>query len=184
MIDDKHLKAVMPQSTFANRTKYLQWLNLGMTKYSINTKERIAMFLATLAVESGQLKYSEEIASGAAYELRGDLGNLRPEALEAAHAKGTTTGRFYKGHGLIQTTGYDNHADVGKELGIDTVNFPRLLCEPKWAAFSACYFVWKHGCNKCADDGDFKKYTKKVNGGYNGMAKRAEFLGRAISAYA
>ena len=75
-ITNEFLKEVMPQSTEANRQKYLEWLNYFMPIYNIDS-DKEAAFVAQIGHESGQLKYSEEIASGKAYEGRKDLGNTQ-----------------------------------------------------------------------------------------------------------
>jgi putative chitinase len=97
LLTSEQLKIAMPNASANYRAKYLPWLNEGMMIFNINTKARITTFLAQVCHESGNLHYAEEIASGSAYERRADLGNLKEPALKAAHAKGTTTGRFYKG---------------------------------------------------------------------------------------
>ena len=47
-----------------------------MAKYEINTGQRKSAFIATILHESGEFKYTREIASGEAYEGRKDLGNI------------------------------------------------------------------------------------------------------------
>lgn len=172
MLTPEQFKAAMPNASEANRLKYLPSMNDGMAKFGIHTAQRQAMFLAQVAHESGNLHYVEELASGAAYENRKDLGNLEKEALNAAHAKGTTTGKFYKGHGLIQVTGFYNHKKCGEALKVDAVNDPQILASARYAAMSAAWFWGTHGCNEFADQGDFKAVTKRINGGYNGLADR------------
>lgn len=184
ILTDEVLKSAMPLSRKQNREKFLPYLNEGMARYQIDTKNRITMFLANLSVESGQLRYVEEIASGRAYENRRDLGNLAPEALKAAHAQLTTTGKFYKGHGLIQITGYYNHKECGEALGVDAVNNPKILATDKYAALSACWFWASHGCNEIADIGDFRRTVRTINGGYNGWSERVASFNNANRAYA
>ena len=65
----------------------------AMNKAGINDPTERAMFLAQMAHESGNFRYDEEIASGAAYEGRRDLGNTQPG-----------DGKRYKGRGYIQLT--------------------------------------------------------------------------------
>ena len=85
-------------------------------KYSINTPIRFAAFIAQLAHESGSFFYTEELASGAAYEGRKNLGNT---------VKGD--GVTYKGRGFIQITGRANYTSLSKEFGVDFVKNPKLL---------------------------------------------------------
>ena len=131
-ITNEFLKEVMPTSTEANRQKYLEWFNYYMPLYEINTDERIAAFIAQIGHESGQLRYSEEIASGKAYEGRKDLGNTQ-----------VGDGVKFKGRGLIQITGRSNYEKISKDLGEDFISNPELLATPKYAVQSACWY-WNY----------------------------------------
>jgi putative chitinase len=166
------IRSLFPHCTNDNFNKFAPYFPTLLEKYNINTLYRLAAFCAQVEVESGSLFYVKEIASGEAYEHRKDLGNLTKEALDAAHAQGTTTGRFYKGHGLIQITGFYNHKQCGLALGLDLVNDPTLLCEPEYALESACWFWREHNCNELADVSLFGAITKIINGGYNHLKER------------
>jgi putative chitinase len=131
-ITNEFLKEVMPQSTEKNRLKYIEWLNYFMPIYKIDTEKRVAAFIAQIGHESGYLRYSEEIASGKAYEGRRDLGNIY-----------AGDGVKYKGRGLIQITGRYNYAQLSKDLGEDFIKNPELLSTPKYAVQSACWY-WNH----------------------------------------
>lgn len=153
----------MPFASAANIAKYLAPLNNAMDKYQINNPKRQAAFLAQLAHESGSLKYVREIASGEAYEGRKDLGNTQPG-----------DGVRFKGRGLIQITGRTNYEDLGVALNFDFIKEPEKLELPGAATLSAGWFWYKNGLNDLADKDEFKKITKKINGGYNGLKDRAE----------
>ena len=172
ILDHEQLEDMIPYANDKLRDRFLSPLNKAMERFEINTPLRIAAFIAQVAHESGSLHYVEEIADGSAYEYRKDLGNLEPEALAAAHAQKTTTGRFYKGLGLLQITGFYNMRACGKALGLDLVNHPRLLTEPVNACRSAAWFWKSHGCNELADTGNFGRITKVINGGTNGATER------------
>ena len=131
-ITNEFLKEVMPQSTEANRQKYLEWLNYFMPKYGIDTDKEVAAFIAQIGHESQQLLYSEEIASGKAYEGRKDLGNTQQG-----------DGVKFKGRGLIQITGRFNYTQLSKDLGEDFIKNPELLSTSKYAVQSACWF-WNY----------------------------------------
>lgn len=131
-ITNEFLKKVMPQSTEANRLKYIEYFNMYMPQFGIVTDDQIASFLANVGHESCQLLYAKELASGKAYEGRRDLGNI--------HAG---DGVRFKGRGLIQITGRANYAEISKDLGEDFVKNPELLETPKYAVMSACWFFKK-----------------------------------------
>lgn len=135
-ITNDFLKQVMPQSTEANRQKYIEWLNYFMPKYGIDTNKEVAAFIAQIGHESGQLRYVEELASGKAYEGRKDLGNTQ-----------VGDGIKFKGRGLIQITGRANYTQLSKDLGEDFVKNPSLLSTPKYAVQSACWFWNKNKLN-------------------------------------
>lgn len=146
--------------------KYLTPLNDAMDEFNIVSALCVAGFLAQVGCESEQLIYTEELASGAAYDTRADLGNTRPEAINIAKANNTTPGRFWKGHGLIQTTGYDNHLETMLALDIDCLHNPRLLCEPVNACRSAAWFWQRHDLNKWAEARDIDGMSDVINKGH------------------
>jgi putative chitinase len=169
-----------------NAQIFLPYLNDVFTKFNISTSARQLCFLAQVCHESGGLYYTEELATGQAYEGRRDLGNINPG-----------DGIKFKGRGLIQITGRSNYMAVGQALQADFINNPTLLggknihfCSPdqlKYAALSAGWFWNKTGLNSLADkinvqqsidEGanleNFKAITKRINGGYNGLADRIQ----------
>lgn len=78
----------------------------------------------------------------------------------------------FRGRGLKQLTGKDNHARASKGLGVDLVANPDLLLEPQWAALSAAWFWAENKCGPLADSGDFVALTKRINGGTIGLEDR------------
>lgn len=170
MISNEHLKRIYPRSTESDRRKYLPWINEFSGLYAVDTYERVCAFLAQVGHESGQLRYVEELASGRAYEGRRDLGNVR-----------SGDGVRYKGRGLIQITGRANYKKLTDEFGVDFVSNPELLCLPQWAVLSAFWFWTDRRLNRYATLGesDFRMLTKRINGGYNGLADRIGIWNRA-----
>ena len=137
ILTNEDLKAMLPLSREVNIKKYIEWLNYYMPIYKINTDERIAAFIANIGVESGNLIYNKEIASGAAYEGRKDLGNIQ---------KGD--GKRFKGRGLIQITGRYNYTLISEDVGEDFISNPELLETPKYAVLSACWYFKKFVIDK------------------------------------
>lgn len=179
-MDSKQLRSIV---IYGNRTvleSFVNPLNQAMAEFGINTPLRQAAFIAQVAHESGSFRYMEEIASGAAYDKRRDLGNLEEEAIAIAKKNKTTAGRWFKGHGCIQITGYYNHKECGLALGIDLVKSPRQICLPVNACRSAAWFWDSHRLNQLADRQEFKKITKIINGGYNGLDDRVNHYLRAM----
>jgi putative chitinase len=182
------LKRIIPTMPRAKREQYAPLIQASCREFDITTKLRVAAYLSQLAHESDHFNTLSEYASGAAYDNRKDLGNTRPEAITAAKRHNTTPGRFYKGHGAIQTTGYSNHKRVGEYLGIDTVNEPGLLAAPEYA-FRAAGFFWRdNNVNRWADRGEIRAVSGVVNAGspnakrINGLADRQRYYKLALEA--
>ena len=167
MITEIQLKQIYPFSTSANRAKYMPLFNKYLPEYGITTLVRVHSYFAQIGHESGQLNYSEEIASGKAYEGRADLGNTH-----------TGDGVRFKGRGLIQITGRDNYQALSNAFGVDFVQEPDLLKQSDWAVRSSLWFWKSKGLNSIADTGNFKFLTRKINGGQNGLADRMEIFER------
>ena len=164
------LQSIMPYAK-ARIPSFIAPLNAAMQEYHINSPLRQAAFIAQIAHESGELRYVKEIASGAAYEGRKDLGNTQPG-----------DGMRYKGRGLIQITGRNNYAECGKAMGVDLITNPELLETNDLACRSAAWFWASRGLNDLADKGDFKRITKRINGGLNGYQERLVYHARAKTA--
>ena len=139
-----------------------------LAKYGITTPLRLAHFFSQIAHESGGFKYLAELGGKSyfvKYEGRKDLGNTQ---------KGD--GYKFKGRGYIQVTGRANYSEISKDLKIDFINNPELLEQEVNAMVSALWFWNKRKLNQFADLDDIKTITKKINGGYNGLKERQEYL--------
>lgn len=170
MITIEQLKAIMPRAG-ARAGVFIIPLNDAMAHFEINTPLRQAAFLAQIAHESGCLRYTAEIASGAAYEFRKDLGNTC-----------AGDGKRYKGRGLIQITGRDNYRACSAALCGDPdilLAHPEMLETVAMACESAAWWWADHGLNALADAGQFDRITRRINGGTNGAAERNAFYARA-----
>jgi putative chitinase len=167
-----------------NAQKFMQFINDTCTRFDISTPIRQLCFLAQVGHESGSLFFTEELASGAAYEGRRSLGNIKPG-----------DGIRFKGRGLIQITGRSNYKAAGDALGADLINNPALLggknvnvCtaeQLKNAALSAGWYWNGRKLNPIADMiniakpidtgtnlANFILITRKINGGTNGLHDR------------
>ena len=168
MLTIEALKKIYKEAPVKRLELFLPYLQEAISVADLSTPERLRMFLAQIGHESGQLRYTEEIASGRAYEGRADLGNNSPG-----------DGVKYKGRGLIQLTGKSNYVECMLALDLDLLENPQLLSEPKNAVLSACWFWSKKNLNSFCDKGDFRGLTRKINGGYNGYEDRLKLYNRA-----
>ena len=142
-------------------------------EFEINTPLRWAHYLAQIAHESAELRYSEEIASGKAY----DTGKLAIKLGNTPEADGD--GQKFKGRGLIQVTGRANYEAYKQYCGFDVVKQPELLAKPVGAIRSSMWFWKTKGLNELADRDEFTAITKHINGGTNGIEDRRKYLARA-----
>lgn len=149
ILTDENLRVIYDYSTKPNRDKYLPFLNKYWDVFKVNTLDRQAAFLAQVGHESGQLRYSEEIASGKAYEGRKDLGNTNPG-----------DGVKYKGRGLIQVTGRANykifnewlHKNNYLTINQSIIDNPEIVSlNPEIAVLSAFWYWDLHKLNQLAD---------------------------------
>ncbi|KOX63865.1 chitinase [Pseudomonas psychrophila] len=175
-ITEQQLLRILP-SAGQSAGVFVSALNTAMNHYQIVGLKRVAVFIAQVGHESGQLKYVKEIwgptKAQAKYEGRVDLGNT----VEGDGSK-------YRGRGLIQITGRANYAECGEALGLDLINHPELLEKPQHACMSAAWFWASRGLNTLADAGSFSKITQRINGGQNGAADRQALYARALKVLA
>lgn len=178
------LQRIAPYCKQGNAAIYAPLLTIYMDKYLIDTKTRMAPFIANLAHESSSFNRTLEMASGAEYENNKMLGNTEPG-----------DGVKFKGRGLIQITGRSMYLSCSRALfGNDSLlEDPSPLEKPDAATQSACWF-WAiiKGLNQVADKPaiwtrvwDNRTFTKfqwivlRINGGQNGIDERQAFLQRA-----
>jgi putative chitinase len=168
-ITNEQLRFIYPNCPSPRIDIFLPYLQQCLDAYNIDSLLRIRMFLAQVGHESAELRYTEEIASGAAYEGRKDLGNIQ-----------SGDGIRYKGRGLIQLTGRNNYSLCGLALDLPLLDQPELLSNYQPATMSAGWFWENQNLNSYCDKDDFIGLTKRINGGLNGLASRQAYLERAI----
>jgi len=158
-------------------------LTLAMDKYQINTRLRMAAFIAQVGHESGQFRYVKELG-GDQYLSKYDTGTLAKRLGNTPEADGD--GQKYRGRGLIQITGRDNYLACSKALFGDNrlLSTPELLEQAEWACKSAAWFWNSRNLNALADSGDVIGITRRINGGTNGLAERQEFYSAALKVLA
>lgn len=167
MITKEMLRQLAPRANDAIITHLAENLDAQLSIYGINTYLRICHFLAQAAHESAGFKVLEEYASGAAYEGRKDLGNVKPG-----------DGKRYKGRGIFQLTGRANYRVMGQKLGVNLEGNPALASDPLISIKTACEYWNSRNLSAYADLDDVMTITKRINGGYNGLDDRKLYLQR------
>ncbi|HEX8290827.1 MAG TPA: glycoside hydrolase family 19 protein, partial [Pyrinomonadaceae bacterium] len=140
LFTEELLAKIMPTLPADKRAQYVDPLHLAMLEFGIDTPPRQAAFLAAIAYESAELKFTVEPGDGKAYEGRRDLGNIHPG-----------DGPRFKGRSPIQLTGRNNYKVYGQLLGIDLVAEPEKAAAPEVMFRLAGLFWQKGGGNELAD---------------------------------
>lgn len=199
-LDEDLLGRCMPTSTVQARAAWAEPLRDAMTAYGIETAERMAGFLASVSNETGQLHATKEttyyntpyervlaIFGGARAPSQAQFNQWRSEGPVSFYAKffdwvyddrrvniglGNTQdgdGSKYVGRG-VGLTGRYLYTKYGAVAGIDLVNNPDMLLQPKWAAITIAA-LWKDiGNNERMDRGDFVGAMRVMNPGLPSFA--------------
>ena len=197
---DSHVLLSLGVSS-ADADKYLPFINMTMIKREINTPVRQAMFLSQLAHESGNFRFVVENLNYSADALRRVFGKYfttdelanqyarQPERIaNRVYAsrmgngdEASGDGWKYRGRGLIQLTGKDNYAAFSMQADNNALVEPELVAEPELAVDSAGWFWTTNRLNQLADTGDVKAVTRRINGGFNGLADREAKYNKLIN---
>lgn len=183
------------QSIAKNLKLDLETINELLTKYDINTVNRIAGFFAQCAHESGDFKFKKENLNYSASALNavfpkyfknaGVDSNIyarQPEKIANrvyANRMGngdeaSGDGWKFRGRGFIQLTGKNNYTKFAESIkkSIDeTISY----LETDAGALESALWFWKtNNINKYCDNDDIIGMTKRINGGTNGIEDRTE----------
>jgi len=165
-----------------------------LTAAGLNTKARLAHFIAQICTETGGLQHTEENLNYSAKRMM-KVFPSRFRTLAAATPfahnpekfanrvyggrlgnNSTGDGFKYRGGGLIQTTGKINYTSAG------FADRPDDLRKMPDALISALKFWTMHGCNAFADKNQMVGLRKRVNGGKNGLEECKKFHAKAVAA--
>jgi predicted chitinase len=178
----EQLQSIMPGIPAKRKAECLACLQAALKEFAVDTPARAAAFLAQVAHESGQLRFMEEIWGPTAAQRRYEPPGTLASTLGNTEAG---DGRRFKGRGPIQITGRANYHRFGTLLGTDLVSQPERAAEPDLGFRIAALFWSKKGLNALADNADpqsFREITRRINGGFNGLADRQKFFAAACAA--
>lgn len=176
----------------------------SLKRFEINSKLRLAHFLAQVSHESGNFNHKVENLNYSADGLMKIFPKYFPDKITAlsfernpemianrvyANRMGngdekSGDGWKFRGRGYIQLTGKDNYTKLGIFLQQGLLSEPDLVAT-KYALISAAWFFHVNGINKISDlgtsDAAITAVTKKVNGGVHGLAERIELFKKYYS---
>ena len=175
-------------------------LNKVLPEYEINTKKRVAAFLAQCDHESTQFTVFKENLNYSAAGLckvwpkrftsasMAAPYNRNPEKI-ANHVyadrmgngnEASGDGFKYKGVGFLQLTGKGNYSKFANSIGKSLDESVIYLTTLSGACESSCWFWSVNKLNQYADSGDFITLTEKINGGDIGLQDRQKKYDEAI----
>lgn len=141
---------------------FLSALNDAMVHFKIDSRLRVAAFLAQVGHESDQLRTLVENL------------NYSAEGLIRTWPK-----RFNLTTATAVARKPEQIANIVYASRLDLLTKPELLEQPVYAALSAAWFWSSNGLSELANAGRFEAITRKVNGG-NGQADRLAIYNRAL----
>lgn len=127
---------------------------------------------AVTAAEAEKLARKPEAIAERVYGLGNprkarELGNTQPG-----------DGFRYRGNGVMQTTGRSNHRRMGAACGVDFENDPDLVIAPEHALKPALQEWTANNLNLFADKNDIRTITRRINGGFIGLADREAWFNK------
>jgi putative chitinase len=186
------LKKICPKTKVTVLEKFVAPLNEVSEHYEINTPQRMAAFLAQLAHESGGFNAIKENLNYSAKGLMTTFKKYFPnEALAKEYERqpvkiankvyanrmgngneASGDGSKFCGRGLIQLTGKHNYTRLSADLEMSIDECIKYLETPEGAVASAGWFWDQNNLNPICDRGDIKLLTRRINGGFIGLADR------------
>ena len=181
--------------------EWVDALNETFSRFNITTKNQQACFIGQASHESGNFKLLEENLNykaatlmriwpkrfptmEKANEYAGNpkkIANMVYSSRMGNRDENSGDGWRFRGRGIFQLTGHANVFHAGQALGIDFVKDPDLIATPRYAALTAGWFWDTHKLNQFADSRDYKMMTKKINGGFIGLADREKHINHALA---
>jgi putative chitinase len=197
------LKKLAPKTNAQRIADVQSHLDVILNKYQINTKLRIAHFLAQVMHESGDFAHMAENLNYSADGLMKIFPKYFNTDSAASHARNpqmianrvysnrlgngdvaSSDGWNYRGRGFIQLTGKENYTKFAKAIGKSLQETVKYLETAPGALESAAWYWNSRNINAKADADDITAVTQLVNGGTIGLEDRKHKLELAKSCLA
>jgi putative chitinase len=111
-----------------------------------------------------------------------ELANLAYANINGNGDVSSGDGWRYRGRGLFQLTGRAIYMAAGDAAGRPYKDHPELVLQPEDAVMTAGWYWATTGCNKMAEQGEFDRTTRRINGGNNGEVERRALYAAAQEA--
>lgn len=192
------LKAVYPTTSSDKLALFVAPLNKLLPQYGITSVNEVSAFIAQVGHESANFgRFTENLNYTAAglrrvfrkyfpTQVLADRYARQPQAIANrvyANRMGNGNERSgdgwrYRGKGLIQVTGHDNHAAFAKFMEMTVNDAVAYMLTAEGAVMSAIWF-WKmrdcgQYCNKADGSVDMLNLSKRINGGVFGLQDRVD----------
>lgn len=177
------------RSNSATTKAILAAFNRYAAVYGVTTRQRIALCLAHISVETGGFRRLDENMNYSASRLRQVWpARFKTDAIARKYAgnpqalanyvyggrlgnKGRpNAGWLYRGSGPGQVTGYDNFLKVERETGIPFTSQPDLMRDADMGMKGTLILWQKWGMNELADADRVTYSRRKWNGGAHGLS--------------
>lgn len=195
------LRKICPNTKSTVLAKYVDPLNVVGDHFGLfENKKRIAAFIAQIAHESGEFKFTIENLNYSATALNKVFRKYFPTMASAqAYARNpqkiankvyanrmgngsesSGDGWKFRGRGLIQLTGKNNYTKFAASINKTVDETIAYLETPEGAVVGAGWFWNVNKLDIYADKGDFIGLTRRINGGTNGLAHRQQLYAVAL----
>ena len=170
-----------------------------LPRYEITSVNRVAMFMAQTAHESGGYTALTENLNYQAHGLTGTWPKRFPPDIATAYAHNpekianraycdrmgngseeSGDGWKFHGRGLIQLTGRANYTKFAQMTGRDLDDAVAYCETPDGAIESACFFWKEEKLNAPSDAGNIEHVTRIINGGTLGLDDRTARFHHAV----
>jgi putative chitinase len=169
--------------------------------WSVDTIERVAMFVAQCGHESAGFRVLSENLNYSAKALNTifpkyfrragrDANDYHRQPEKIANViyanrmdngdSNSGDGWRFRGGGILQLTGRYNYTQFGKAVEMSPEEAVEYVCTKKGALDSACWFWDTNNINKWCDAMDVVGATKRINGGTIGLDDRKKHYLHAI----
>ena len=197
----EHLNQLIPKNPHLNY--WYDALCKILPDYEINTKLRVAAFIAQCAHESGNFRAIRENLNYRWETLRkifpkyfptddlakqyASLPNKQEAIANRVYAnrmgngpEASRDGFRYCGRGLIQLTGKNNYENFAMSIETPLEEITEFLETFEGCVQSAAWFWEANNLNVWADKKDILTLTKKINGGTIGLEDRIKHYNHAL----